>query len=153
MGLCRRYAPDRAGAQDCLQEAFIKIFNNLPQLSEATKLEPWAKAITVRVCISHFHRWQKSEIVRLETDNISETSIGIEGHHLEAQQLVEIIDTLPLGCKMVFNLYEIEGYKHSEIAELMGISVGSSRSQLNYAKELLKKKLNKMASISYEKSA
>jgi RNA polymerase sigma factor (sigma-70 family) len=158
MGLCRRYARSRDEAKDILQESFIKIFNNLHKLESSDKLESWMKSIAVHTAINQYHRTKKYELM---FSPASESHESIEsGHSLKQLQmytdefLVSLVNDLPDGCRMVFNLYAVEGYSHAEIAEKLHVTEGTSRSQLHHAKYLLREKL-KCQNLShyYEKFA
>jgi RNA polymerase sigma factor (sigma-70 family) len=156
MGLCRRYARNRDEAQDILQETFIKIFLKIAQLEAPDKLESWMKSIAVRTAINYFHRSRSHELVFSQT----EEELGqVQGNipaieNLSDEYLVNLVNGLPDGCRLVFNLFAIEGYSHAEIAEMLEVSEGTSRSQFHHAKFLLKEKL-KCQSLAhyYEKFA
>jgi RNA polymerase sigma factor (sigma-70 family) len=154
MGLCRRYARSREDAQDMLQETFVKIFTKINQLESAEKLESWVKSIAVRTAIDHYQKTKRQEPVYTEVEY---RVAGIEHEllleNLSDEQLVTLINGLPEGCRIVFNLFEVEGYSHTEIAEFLGINEGTSRSQLHHAKYLLKLKLNALGVKRYEKYA
>jgi RNA polymerase sigma factor (sigma-70 family) len=156
MGLCRRYARNRDEAQDILQETFIKIFFKISQLESPDKLESWMKSIAVRTAINHFHRSRSHELVFSQTEEelgqVPGTIPAIE--NLSDEYLVNLVNGLPDGCRLVFNLFAIEGYSHAEIAEMLEVSEGTSRSQFHHAKFLLKEKL-KCQSLAhyYEKFA
>lgn len=145
MGLCRRYSRSRAEAQDILQEAFIKIFNNLHQLQSSEKLESWMKSIVVHTAINQYHRTKKYELMFPPTsDNHEDVESGQSLKQMQMHSdefLVSLVNDLPDGCRMVFNLYAIEGYSHAEIAEKLQVTEGTSRSQLHHAKYLLREKL------------
>ena len=143
MGLCRRYTESREEAQDILQETFIRIFTHFHQLKSPDKLESWMKSIAVRTAINYYHKGKGralmfSNIEELVNEQpIDETSV----QHFTDDHLISLINALPDGCRIVFNLFAIEGYSHGEIAELLHISEGTSRSQFFHAKYLLKEKL------------
>lgn len=145
MGLCRRYTRDRAEAQDVLQDAFIKIFKNIHQLESSDKLESWMKSIVVNTAINHYHRTRKYELIFSAATEKNEDVDAVRSlQHLQTisdEFLVSLINALPDGCRMVFNLFAIEGYSHAEIAEKLKVTEGTSRSQLHHAKYLLKEKL------------
>lgn len=143
MGLCRRYTRTREEAQDVLQESFIKIFLKLGQLESNDKIEAWMKAITVRCAIDHYHKTKTSEAFfsRIELSDLENHSEKTELSELTDEYLVSVITNLPEGCRMIFNLFAVEGYSHAEIAAMLNVSEGTSRSQVHYAKYLLKKKL------------
>jgi RNA polymerase sigma factor (sigma-70 family) len=151
MGLCRRYATSREEAQDVLQESFIKIFTKIHQLETSENLEPWMKSVVVRTAIDHYHNRKRRAII---FDRIDEKAVQVEGHLGSLQTvtdefLIQIINALPAGCRIVFNLFAVEGYSHSEIAEMLGITEGTSRSQYHYAKLLLKEKLKSESLVEY----
>ena len=143
MGLCRRYARSREEAQDVLQESFIKIFSKVRQLESVDKLESWMKAITVRTAIDQYHKTKNHEAFFSKMDGTEEgdSSHEISLHDFIDEEVVVLVNTLPDGCRLVFNLFVVEGYNHSEIAAMMNISEGTSRSQLHHAKYLMREKL------------
>lgn len=144
MGLCRRYTRDREQAQDVLQDAFIKIFTNLNQLESPEKLESWMKATVVHTAINHYHRTRKHEMLfapAFENEEQESNEPYADLQSFSDDYLVAIVNELPDGCRVVFNLYAVEGYSHAEIAAMMNVTEGTSRSQLHHAKHLLKKRL------------
>lgn len=146
MGICRRYANDPEDAHDIFQEAFINVFNSFKKTksTEIKSLEAWIRRITANTAINYYYKIKK-HIDHVSTEGIPPTNSGEEYEHilsmLGVQELLALIEKLPVGCKMVFNLYAIEGYSHKEIAEMMGISEGTSKSQLSRAKDIIKSKL------------
>jgi RNA polymerase sigma factor (sigma-70 family) len=134
---------DRAEAQDVLQEAFVKIFNYMHQLESSDKLESWMKSIVVNTAINHYHRNRKQELIFYSAPEGSEGStVSFQQlHTFEDDFLISLVNELPDGCRMVFNLFAIEGYSHVEIAQKLQVTEGTSRSQLYHAKYLLKEKL------------
>jgi RNA polymerase sigma factor (sigma-70 family) len=154
MGLCRRYAKNREDAQDMLQETFVKIFTKIEQLESPEKLDAWVKSIAVRTAIDHYNRIKKQEPVYTDGEyRVAGIDYELVLENLSDEHLITIINGLPEGCRIVFNLFEVEGYSHSEIASLIGVSEGTSRSQLHHAKYLLKQKLNALGVTRYEKFA
>lgn len=145
MGLCRRYTRDRTEAQDVLQEAFVKIFRYMHQLGSSEKLESWMKSIVVNTAISHYHRNRKQELTLYAHQNDNEDFQGTGSfqqlHAFGDEFLIRLVNALPDGCRIVFNLHAIEGYSHAEIAEKLQVTEGTSRSQLHHAKYLLREKL------------
>jgi len=144
MGLCRRYAQNREEAQDVLQESFIRIFTNIHQLKASEKLESWMKSITVRTAINYYHKGKGRALMFSNVEDsasrqtVEETSL----QKLSDEYLISLVNALPDGCRIVFNLFAIEGFSHAEIAEMLHVSEGTSRSQFYHAKYLLKEKLN-----------
>lgn len=154
MGLCRRYTRNREEAQDILQETFIRIFTKINQLESPDKFESWMKAIAVRTAITYYHKNKAHNLVfsEMSADTSEIQDPGIE--NLTDQYLVNLVNELPDGCRLVFNMVAVEGYSHAEVAEMLQVTEGTSRSQLYHAKFLLKEKL-KCQSLAhyYEKFA
>ena len=154
MGLCRRYAKDRDDAQDMLQETFIKIFSRIQQVTSADSLEPWMKTIAVHTAIDHYKKKKRSDVMISPNDvEVADTAYELILDNLSDEYLITAVNELPEGCRMVFNLSVVEGYQHQEIADMLGITISTSRSQLHYAKQLLKEKLNRLGIKRYEKFA
>lgn len=145
MGLCRRYTNDRAAAQDVLQEAFVKIFRYIHQLESSEKLESWMKSIVVNTAINHYHRNKRQDFILYSGYEDKEDLVSVRSFQqmntFADEFLISLVNALPDGCRMVFNLFAIEGYSHAEIAEKLQVTEGTSRSQLHHAKHLLKEKL------------
>jgi len=155
-GLCRRYTRRREEAEDVFQEAFIRIFKSIDQVHDAEHLEPWIRRITVNAAVSYYHKSKRHQIVHdiadYGTQHANDDYVLILSKFSD-EQLVGMINTLPDGYRLVFNLYELEGYSHSEIADMLSISESTSRSQLNRAKQVLKGKLKAIGVEKYEKYA
>lgn len=141
MGLCRRYTRTREEAEDVLQESFIKIFTRFQQVSSPDKVEGWVKSVAVRTAIDHYNKSKKEKDLYKPGDASMLNVEGISIDHVSDEYLVALINHLPDKCRMVFNLFEVEGFSHTEIAAMMDITESTSRSQLHYAKSLLKEKL------------
>lgn len=146
LGICRRYAGSISEAEDILQESFVKIYANIAGFSGTGAFEGWLKRITVNTAITHYHKNKKHQ----ETYDITEVqeikikSTGINDADFTKEELLKIIDALPDGYKMIFNLYAIEGYKHREIAEMLKIDINTSKSQYSRARKLIKEKLQEL---------
>lgn len=143
LSVCRLYINDLHFAEDVLLKAFFKIFTNLKSYSEENHLYAWMRKIVVNECID-FLRSKTQKITFSDWDDTYDSldDISSEGLFVE-EQIQSFIDELPEGCRMVFNLYVFEDYGHQQIAEELDISVGTSKSQLAYAKKILKAKLIK----------
>lgn len=138
-GICRRYSKNTEDAEDIFQEAFIKIFKNLHTLKDSKQLSAWVRRILVNTAITHYHKKEFFE----DVENINESEIIKQENEttiekLSAQELLILIQKLPDGARLVFNMYVIEGYNHIEIAKLLEIAEGTSKSQLFFAKKALK---------------
>ena len=154
MGICRRYTKTRNEAEDVCQDAFVKVFNSISQLKASANLSAWIRKITINTAVEHYHRNKKHEHVN---ENVGQDFVDDEYDHilsmLTDEMVVTLINQLPDGYRMVFNLSVIEGYSHGEIAKILGINESSSRSQLNRARQVLKSKLNSMGIHKYERYA
>ena len=139
MAVCYRYAADEALAEDILQEGFVKIFQHLKRYQDHGSFEGWMRRIMVNTAIDQLRR-RKRQHVELE---LNETLVDaqVEGalDQLEATFLLDLIQQLPDGYRLVFNLYAIEGYSHAEIAQQLRISEGTSRSQYTRARTQLQR--------------
>ncbi len=142
MGLSRRYTSSHEEAEDVFQESFVRIFSNLDSVREYEYLERWILKTSVNTAINYYHR-NKRHHDYLGVDSIDafdERDASVIDQ-LDNECLLKLINELPQGYRLVFNLYVMEGYKHWEIAEMLGISENTSKSQLSRAKTVLKEKL------------
>jgi len=143
LGLCCRYIKNEDEAEDVFQESFVKIFLNISKFRRESSLETWMRRIMTNTALKHL----KKSINRYEHVDIEEAfdlneNFSISGEEKILQEdLLKIIDKLPLGYKTVFNLYAIEGYSHKEIAEQLEISENTSKSQLARARKYLQNAL------------
>jgi RNA polymerase sigma factor (sigma-70 family) len=146
MGLCLRYAANRAEAEDILQESFIKIYFAIRNFSGSGSFEGWLKKITVNTAITHYHANLKfRHYVEIDEYVGSETeSISFVENLFTAEELMNVLNELPGGYRIVFNLYAVEGYMHKEIADMLGIDTGTSKSQYSRARALIREKLEKL---------
>lgn len=139
MAICQRYTRSRFEAEDIFHEAFIKVFKNI-HTWQGGAFEGWMRRIFVNTAINHYHQHRKyldhvdasyAESMLSSADNIIST--------LSNQELIQMINKMPEGYRLIFNLYVVEGYNHNEIAEMLNIAEGSSKSQLSKAKNYLRK--------------
>lgn len=140
-----RYMKSRDEAQDVLQDAFIKIYKNLHSFRFDCPLEAWLKRIVINTALKAIQKrgqMPTMDIVDYQGDlDENPGNMGLE--NLKMDTLLGLINELPDGCRAVFNLYAIEGYKHHEIAELLNINEGTSKSQFSRARTLLIDKIEK----------
>ncbi len=134
--LCKRYCNNQEEAEDALMESFVKIYDNLSNFRFESSLETWMRRVTVNQCIN------KIRARKLIWDSLTqdEYKYGFEDNSLNQLQVVEILDlveALPTGYRTVFNMYAIEGFSHKEIAEMLNIDEGTSRSQFSKARKAL----------------
>lgn len=142
-GVCLTYTKDRDLAQDILHDGFFKVFKKFEKYNDKWSLNAWIRRIIVNTAIDHFRKMNRMTNVDFQE------SIYLAGTYDEVTEisktadLSDIINMLPKGAKTIFNLYTIEGYKHKEIADMLNISIGTSKSQLSKAKSVLRDLVNK----------
>jgi RNA polymerase sigma-70 factor (ECF subfamily) len=139
--LCYRYVKDSMDAEDILVTAFTRIFERIDQFKGEGSFEGWIRRIVVNEALTFLRR---NRSMYLETDlevADREPDYNSISDHLEADDLIKMIQVLPSGYRIVFNLYAIDGYSHKEIAEQLGISENTSKSQLSRARTYLQKLL------------
>lgn len=139
LSVCRRYIKDIHLSEDVMITAFVKVFANLNNFSFQGSFEGWIRKIVTNECIS-FLRLEKQLFYTEENYSPEEVHDEIN-QQFSVEEIQKLIDLLPDGYRIVFNLYAIEGYKHSEIAQMLNISEGTSKSQLSHARKLLKKQI------------
>jgi RNA polymerase sigma-70 factor (ECF subfamily) len=142
MVVCLRYSKSTAEAEDILQEGFVKVFQGIKDFRQESKLETWITRIMVNTALNvQRKKLYLYPMVDVEEIDLPDEEMSISGIHFT--QLLEMIQALPQGCQIVFNLFAIEGFSHKEIAEQLGISEGTSKSQFARAKSLLQQRLSK----------
>jgi len=149
LAVCMRYAKDRMEAEDSLQMGYIRIFQKINEYRGDGSFEGWMRRIMVNTAIESYRKNIKSLNVLPIDDAFEQPSTGFDFNRLGMQDLMKIIQNLADGYRMVFNMYAIEGYSHKEIAEMLGISEGASKSQLSRARAILKQEIIKMEGINY----
>lgn len=148
LGVCRQYVKDIFHAEDLMLQGFLKVFTNLKSFENKGSFEGWIRKIMVNTCISFLRKKNELDFYD-ETDFYqTETTENLENTTIE--DLQKLIDLLPDGYKVVFNLYAIEGFKHSEIAEKLGITESTSKSQLFKARKLLQENYYKTNKTAHE---
>lgn len=147
--VCLRYGNDRSQAEDILQEGLIQIFKDLHQYdAQKSKFVTWSSRLIVHAALRYLkkYQWKHQFIALEEVENIINDSENIFDK-LSARELTFLVQELPIGYRLVFNMYAIEGFKHKEISKLLGISEGTSKSQLSKARKVLKRKLEEQFKI------
>ncbi len=143
--VCMRYSKTTAEAEDILQEGFVKVFQGIKDFRQESKLETWITRIMVNTALNlQRKKLYLFPMVDVEELDLPQEELSVSSIHFT--QLLEMIQSLPQGCQIVFNLFAIEGYNHKEIAELLKISEGTSKSQYARARTLLQQKLLKESS-------
>ena len=146
MGVCLRYSQNREEAEDILQEGFLKVFQNISTFRKEGSLEGWIKRIMINHALNQFRKNRRNpfladieEINETEILDYDETTRSVEP--VPEEILISLIQSLPQGYRVVFNLYVMEENSHKEIAEALNISENTSKTQLMKARRLLRKKL------------
>lgn len=134
LSICRQYISDIQFAEDVMLQVCLKIFQNIQKFDDRGQFEGWVRRIAVNACISHIRR---RKVFHYHEDEVQIEAQASYSGSLEVEDIQKCIDQLPEGCKIVFIMYAIDGYKHSEIADLLNINVGTSKSQLAYARKIL----------------
>jgi RNA polymerase sigma factor (sigma-70 family) len=145
MTVCLRYAPSQELAHDMFQDGFIKIFNKLDQFDGSGSIGSWLRRVMVNTCLDHLRRIKRKG-VQLEIQDdllIHQSDFGVE-QMLGEKDLLKLVQKLPEGYRVVFNMFAIEGYSHKEIAKELNIAENTSKSQYRKARLWLISALEKM---------
>ncbi|MGX1022924.1 RNA polymerase sigma factor [Flavobacterium sp. CS20] len=140
--LCLKYSKNYAEAQDNLQDAFISIYENIHQFKHKGSFEGWMKRIAINTALQRY-RNQKVFSLNYE-ENLIQPDNDYTENNISLQELLKCIQELPNRYRMVFNLYVLDGHSHKEIAEMMNISEGTSKSNLARGRQILKDKVNRI---------
>jgi RNA polymerase sigma factor (sigma-70 family) len=146
MGVCMRYAANEQEAEDILQEGFITVFRKIDSFTGTGELGAWMRKVFLNTALMQYRKNK----ARLQDLDVEVVGFKLESGddpfaQLSAADLMQMIQRLPPGARLVFNLYAIEGFDHNEIAEQLGISQGTSKSQYSRARELLRNMIEKEA--------
>lgn len=147
LGVCRQYMKDMQLSEDVMLTAFMKVFTNLSQFQFQGSFEGWIRRIMVNECISSLRVHKKIQFI--EEENYFEDSVNTIEYQFSADDIQSLIDSLPEGYRMIFNLYAIEGFKHKEIAIMLGINEGTSKSQLSHARKILQQQVITLKKYEY----
>lgn len=145
--ICMRYAKNRDEAEDVMIDGFMKIFSKISEFRKQGSFEGWLKRIMINTAINNY-RLNLKHYYNVQIDDEKYFEIkddkDVFKSEYSADYLIKLIQDLPDGYRIVFNMYEIEGYSHKEIAETLNISVSTAKTQLFHAKKTLKSKLSKI---------
>jgi RNA polymerase sigma factor (sigma-70 family) len=139
--VCLRYANNADDARDLLQEGFIKVYRNLDKFRKEGSFEGWVRRVFVNTAIEHFRRKVNMNSISEREETTMEEGAFNALDHLAEKDIIQLVQELSPGYRTVFNMYVLEGYAHREIADMLGISEGTSKSQLARAKSILQKKV------------
>ena len=141
LNLCRYYIKDVQQSEEVMLNGFFKVFTKLSQYSNKGSFEGWIRKIMVRECISYLRK--KNELIfTVEIEKYDKTIENEVELGIAVEELQNYINELPKGCKVVFNLFVIEGYKHAQIAEILQVTEGTSKTQLSRARKALQKMIS-----------
>ena len=149
LAVCQRYARNSMDAEDIVQDSFIKVFDKIHQFKSEGSFEGWIRKIVVNTALKKYTviRYEK-EVSGYEVKERDESTMEATAYsQITEKELMSLINNLPDGYRLVFNLYVIEGYQHEEIAEMLKIQPGTSRSQLVKARNMLKNQIIKMQKV------
>ena len=137
--LCLKYSKNYAEAEDNLQDAFLTIFNKIDQYKSKGSFEGWMKRIVINTALQRYRKESVLDVIK--DDNIKDEVVEVDDENLSLDFLLSIIQKLPDKYRLVFNLYVLDGFSHKEIAKMLNISVGTSKSNLSRARVILKEKI------------
>ncbi|SEN10434.1 RNA polymerase sigma-70 factor, ECF subfamily [Chryseobacterium taichungense] len=137
--VCKRYLKRDEDIEEAMADTFYKIFTKIDQLHQPEIFEAWARKIAVNECLQKL-RTAKHLHISFEENHVSNSDMGTEDISFE-KDILSLLNFLPEGCRAIFNLFAIEGYPHKEIATMLSISEGTSKSQLNFARKKLQELL------------
>ena len=145
LGICMRYFRSREEAQDALQDGFIKVYTNIGSFKGKGSLEGWIRRIMVNTSLN-LHRDNLKRMYHADIDSelvqVADSSVDFDRFNVE--DIMRLVQELPDGYRVVFNMYDIDGYSHKEIADALGITVNTSKSQLLKARRRLRDQLEKL---------
>jgi RNA polymerase sigma factor (sigma-70 family) len=146
MGICKRYIKDSDDAQDVFQEGFIMMFNNLHKLENIDSFDFWIRRIFINASLQHIRR---NHVMIEDLNHAQDINSSEEDavSQLSTQEILNLLNQLPVGYKTVFNLNVVEGFSHKEIGEMLGIEEATSRSQLIKARRMLQDKIAHLNTI------
>ncbi len=147
LAICMRYVYERSEAEDILQDGFLKIFLKIGEFEGRGSFEGWLKRVFVNTAITNYHKSSKYNKNHYEISDVQETKFEKETYsesEFTSDELFNVVNSLPEGYKMVFNLYAIEGYKHKEIIKLLKIDINKSKSKYSREKKVIIKNLNQL---------
>ncbi|KGE87821.1 MAG: RNA polymerase sigma factor [Phaeodactylibacter xiamenensis] len=147
LAVCMRYTRHRMEAEDILQDAFVKVFDNIHKFQFKGSFEGWIRRIVINTALKNYSK-KSFQQEQIGLENQPEYSTEPESYkNLEQEEMLRLINQLPEGYLVVFNLYAIEGYSHKEISDMLGIQESTSRSQLVKARKMLQGMIVKIQKI------
>jgi len=153
MSVALRYSKNRVEAQEIFNDSFMKVFKNIERYDPDYDFKTWLKKIITNTAIDYFRKFKKHQYT-FSTDTPPDSGFNEDFTEFDAQiDILPVVQALPPAYRIVFNLYVMEEYKHHEIAEILGISVGTSKSNLARAKDKLRKAIGSRENLKKSKSS
>lgn len=148
LAVCMRYLKNMDEAEDALQDGFVKVFQKIPEFKMEGSLEGWIRRIMVNNSLDAIRR-NKKQLLEDDVDTVQHkvSFTDFQFDDMDLQHLMKIIQSLPDGYRVVFSMFAIEGYSHKEIAETLGVSENTSKSQYSRARALLREKLEQVKNV------
>jgi len=141
ISIALRYAKNKADAEEILSDAFLKVFLKIDQFDKRYEFKKWFRRIVINTSIDFLRKDKSFDTIYPEDDTLFDSTFNTGWENLVYEDVLKAIQTLPKGYRKVFNLYAIDGYKHREISKLLGISVGTSKSNYARGRTILQKYL------------
>jgi RNA polymerase sigma factor (sigma-70 family) len=148
LSVCRYYIRDLHYAEEVMLKGFFKVFTKLNQYKKEGNFEGWIRRIMVREALSFLRQKKQIEFTNDQIE-FHNTNVSTASTHIELDEIQQLIDALPDGYRIVFNMYVLEGYKHNEIAEILSITEGTSKSQLFKARKILQQRIAELKRTHY----
>ena len=148
--ICLKYSRNYAEAEDNLQDAFLTIFKKIEQYKNKGSFEGWLKRITINTALQRYRNEKVFDI--LNENTIEEVEIDVDDESISIDYLLQIIQELPDRYRLVFNLYVLDGYSHKEIANMLNINIGTSKSNLARARQILKQTIEDYKTAQHSQS-
>ncbi len=143
--ICLSYASSREEAQDILQDGFMKIFNSIKHYKKAGSFEGWMRRVITNTAIDYYRKTTRTnKYIERQSVYHESSELPVVYEKLSVDYILENVQTLPHGARVIFNLYAVEGFTHEEISKKLNISVGTSKSQYSRAKGMLQNKLKSL---------
>ncbi len=153
LSICLRYCRTPEEAKEVTNDGFMKVFHKIGHYKPDTSFKGWIRRIMINASIDHFRK-ERKHYFQVGVDDVSSRFItrSVALEELSHKELITMIQCLSTAYRTVFNLYAVDGYTHEEISVILGISVGTSKSNLSKAREKLRSMLEKMNALEYAKS-
>ncbi len=149
LGVCRQYITDRHRAEELMLNGFLKVFNKLTTFQSKGSFEGWIRRIMINECLSYLRKHDR--LVFVEDTQVFEEVTSEKDEEQDISPLQKLVDALPSSWRTVFNLFAVEGYRHKEIAQMLGITEMTSRSRYFKAKKQLQAAYLNLKDMTYEK--